>query len=175
MFGSRAEKAAEWDRLDDRFRMPLRSYFTRRVRNRGDAEDLTQEVFLRLARHPDRNRGETIAAYVFKIASCVLLDWRRQQMSHRSAAHQAWHEGPLPGALVESLTPERVVAAKQSLRDIEAGLSELSDRTREIFILSRIENIQHREIAQLHGISVSAVEKHVLKAASHLSAGLFER
>ena len=75
--------------------------------------------------------------------------------------------------LVEDRTPERVLVGKEALKDIEDGLAELSERTREIFLLSRMENVHHRDIAQLHGISISAVEKHVLKAVAHLSAKAF--
>lgn len=178
MFGGTRQELTEWDRLDSQFRTPLRAYFARRVGDRGEAEDLTQEVFLRLARHPDRHQGETIAAYIFKIASSVLQDWRRYQISRRAGAHDVLPENAeingVSRVLVEMCTPERVVAARQSLRDLEMSLSELSDRTREIFILSRLENVQHRDIAALHGISISAVEKHVVKAIAHLSARAFE-
>src|ERR1700761_3634171 len=64
--------------LDRRFRKPLIIYFRRRLVGRSeDAEDLTQEVFMRLARRPDRNNGETIEAYVFTIASNILSNWHR--------------------------------------------------------------------------------------------------
>lgn len=44
-------------------------------------------------------------------------------------------------------------------------LAKLDTRTREIFILSRLERMKHREIAAIYGVTVSAVEKHVAKAA----------
>ena len=50
------------------------------------------------------------------------------------------------------------------------ALPELGERTRDIFILARLENMQHREIAAMYGISVSAVEKSMLKAMAHLGA-----
>lgn len=175
--GEEVRRDAAWDDLDRRFRAPLTAYFLRRVQDRGDAEDLTQEVFIRLARRPDRNNGETLEAYVFKIASNVLADWGRSRVSRCITAHQSLGDISenviVPNILVEDRTPERVLVGKEALKDIEAALMELTPRTREIFLLSRMEHVHHREIARLHGISVSAVEKHVLKAVAHLSARAF--
>ncbi|MEI9992988.1 MAG: sigma-70 family RNA polymerase sigma factor [Rhizomicrobium sp.] len=165
---------AVWANLDRRFRAPLVAFFQRRVYDRTEAEDLTQEVFVRLTRRPDRHNGETIDAYVFKIAANVLIDWGRYRTSRRAAAHRTFsditEDVGIPSILVEDRTPERVLAGKDALQNIEDALAELSARTREIFLLSRMENVHHRDIANLHGISVSAVEKHVLKAVAHLSA-----
>jgi len=171
-------KDGTWPGLDRRFRSPLTAYFLRRVNDRSDAEDLTQEVFIRLARRPDQNGGETIEAYVFKIAASVLFDWGRYRTSRRMTAHRTLTDVSeniaLPPNLVEDRTPERVLAGKEALKDIEAALGELSERTREIFLLSRMENVHHRDIANLHGISISAVEKHVIRAVAHLSARAFK-
>jgi RNA polymerase sigma factor (sigma-70 family) len=163
-----------WRGLDQRYRVPLRSYFRRRVLDPTDAEDLTQEVFVRLAKRPDQHNGETIDAYVFKIAANVLTDWNRYRTSRRATAHRPISDQSefiaTPQSLVEDRDPERVLAGKDALKDIEDGLAELSERTREIFLLSRMENVHHRVIANLYGISISAVEKHVIKAVAHLSA-----
>ncbi len=44
--------------LDRSFRGPLVAYFMKRVNSRNEAEDLTQEVFIRLLNHPDKNNGQ---------------------------------------------------------------------------------------------------------------------
>jgi RNA polymerase sigma factor (sigma-70 family) len=166
-----------WKDLDHRFRAPLTAYFQRRVNDRGAAEDLTQEVFARLSRRPDQNNGQTLEAYVFKIASSVLVDWGRNRTSRRIGMHRniadITESATIPGALVEERTPHRVLEGKEALQDIQRALSQLSKQTREIFMLSRMEQVPHREVAQKYGISVSAVEKHIIKAIAHLSARAF--
>ena len=82
-------------------------------------------------------------------------------------------EGYAPG-LVEDVSPERVLLARETLAEVLGALAELEDRTRDIFILSRLENLPQREIAALYGISVSAVEKHVAKAVLFLASDLGE-
>ena len=170
------QEHALWAELDGRFRAPLFAYFLRRVQGRTEAEDLTQEVFVRLARHPDKPHGEAANAYVFMIAANLLKDRARHQHSHRTGAHwsltDVLESGAIAPPLVEDRTPERVFVARETLTHVMAALKELNERTRDIFILSRLENMHHRDIAALHGMSVSAVEKHVMKAVAYLGARL---
>jgi len=170
-----------WGTLDRRFRGPLRSFFVRRTKSLADAEDLTQEVFVRLIRNPDRHGGTSIEAYVFTIASSVLRDWKRSQLVRHGHAHVALLDASdapniseTPPALVEEKTPERVLIAKDALRGLEESLNQMSVRTRDIFLLSRVEHIPHREIANSFGISISAVEKHIIKAVEYLAARAFK-
>ena len=72
--------------------------------------------------------------------------------------------------LVEARSPERVLVGKQTIQDVLDALAELGERTRDVFILARLENVQHREIAAIYGISVSMVEKLMMKAMAHLGA-----
>ncbi|HEX4177640.1 MAG TPA: sigma-70 family RNA polymerase sigma factor [Rhizomicrobium sp.] len=157
--------------LSRRFRAPLMAYFLKRVHDRAEAEDLTQEAFVRLVRNPDRHDGAAIHAYVFTIAANLLRD-RARARAIRAGDHAPVHELPegyAPG-LVEDVSPERVLLARETLAEVLGALAELEDRTRDIFILSRLENLPQREIAALYGISVSAVEKHVIRAMAHLGA-----
>ena len=168
------EDSRLWAELDARFRMPLFAYFLRRVQDRAEAEDLTQEAFIRLTRHPDKPHGQGAQAYVFTIAANLLTDRARMQQSWKTKWHRSLADvldsGTITPNLVEDRTPERVLVARETLKDVLAALGELGERTRNIFILSRLENMHHRDIAALHGISVSAVEKHVIKALAHLGA-----
>ncbi len=159
--------------LDKRFRKPLCIYFRRRLPGRReDWEDLTQEVFVRLARRPDQNNGETIEAYVFKIASTVLADWRRSRFTRRSDAHDnldhVAESVTFPSNLIEDRSPERVLAGKEALQNLKNALAELDERTQNIFLLSRMEGMQQRDIASRLGVSVSTVEKDILKALTHI-------
>lgn len=159
--------------LDRRFRKSLSVYFRRRLAGRReDAEDLTQEVFIRLARRPDQNNGETLEAYVFKIASSVLSDWRRARVSRRSDTHVNLDDEIesviFPSILIEARSPERVLVGKEALQSLEKALAELNERTRNIFLLSRMDGLEHRAIALRLGVSVSTVEKDILKALVHI-------
>jgi RNA polymerase sigma factor (sigma-70 family) len=159
--------------LDERFRRPLMSYFLRRVGNHAEAEDLTQRVFVRLLGIRDLADIEHIEGYVFTTAGNLLND------RGRKAARQQEGGVPVPNhdlaqevafELVEDRSPERVLLGRESLSEVLKSLDQLGEKTRNIFILFRLENMKQREIAELYGIGQSTVEKHVMKATLYLAS-----
>ena len=152
--------------LSARYRLPLIAYFRRRVRSREEAEDLTQEVFLRLARRLDEEPIENPEAFLFRTAVNLLRDRSRRGKTLASHMEELTHRAEA----VEELSPERVVEGRQSLASVLRALDELDERTRDAFILHRLEGMRHAEIADLYGVSVSSVEKYLIKALAHLAA-----
>jgi RNA polymerase sigma factor (sigma-70 family) len=150
--------------LSARYRLPLIAYFQRRVRSREEAEDLTQEVFLRLSRRLDVEQVDNAEAFLFRTAVNLLRDRSRRGKTAASHMDELVHR-----AGVEELSPERVVASRQSLASVLRALDELDERTRDAFILHRLEGMRHTEIADLYGVSVSSVEKYIIKAIAHLA------
>ena len=64
----------------------------------------------------------------------------------------------------------RILESRQSLQTAVAALQTLPERTRDIFVLRRLEGHAYRDIANQFGISVSAVEKRMVRAVQHLVA-----
>lgn len=164
------DSTASVSRLDRRYRPALMSFFLRRLHDRAEAEDLTQEVLTRLAgggavelRRPD--------AYVFQVAANLLRDRRRREQVRADYRSQIEAQA-LERA--EMLGPERVVAGRQALGQVLAALQELPERTRAIFVLHRLEKLRKHEIAELFGLSVSGIDKQLLKAMTHLHQRLRE-
>lgn len=151
--------------MSQRFRPALIAFFLRRIRNHSEAEDLTQEVLLRVAQRGAAIDASRPDAYVFQIAANLLKDRGRRQRVR--AAYQAGFAAT-EGTWVEELDPARVLQAKQSLSTVLAALRELPERTRTIFVLFRLENMKQRDIADMLGISVRTVEQHVVRASVHL-------
>lgn len=158
--------------MDRRYRRPLISFFLRRVRDRTEAEDLTQLAFLRLMNALHRGDVDNSEAFLFTIASNLVRDHHRQSR-RRSVDTTVSVDADLIGALArefaEDRSPERVLIGRQSVAGVLRSLDELGERTRDIFILFKLENMKQREIAALYGISQSMVEKHVAKAVLHLA------
>jgi RNA polymerase sigma factor (sigma-70 family) len=158
--------------LGARFRRPLMTFFLRRVKDRSLAEDLTQDVLLKVVRASERGQIARADSYVFKVAINLLRDHRRRALRAGPAVFLPIEEdrdGQLENQLVEAISPERVLLSEESLADVLRSLEELGDLTREIFILFRLENMKQKDIAALYGIGQSTVEKHVVKAVVHLS------
>ncbi len=159
--------------LVHRYRRPLLAYFNRRVSGPAEAEDMVQDVFERVVRGFDAGMIENAEALLFRIAVNLLRD-RARRLQCRGI------ELPLPAdaiaefadALTEDLSPERVVMGERTLEEVQTALNELGERTRAMFLLYRLEHLKIREIAELYGVTVSAVEKQVAKALLHLTRRL---
>jgi RNA polymerase sigma-70 factor (ECF subfamily) len=141
------------------------SFFLRRVRDHAEAEDLTQDVFARLA--ASEQEIESPDAFVFQVAANLLRDRARIQKVRSDYLKQ---QAPFDGQDIEPLDPYRIVAGRDLLAVLLAGMDELPERTRDIFTLYRIENLDQSTIAQSYGISRSAVKKHVMRAMAYLMA-----
>jgi RNA polymerase sigma factor (sigma-70 family) len=162
--------------LDWNFRGPLIAYFLRRVRERSEAEDLTQEVFVRILNHSETVDPARAQAYVFTAAGNLLRD-RARRAAVRQTSTFSTLEDPaqtLSLDLVEEINAERVLVGRETLRQVLLALDGLSQRTRDIFVLYRIEKMKQHEIASLYGLSHGAVEKHLVKAMAYLTER-FER
>ncbi len=158
--------------LDARFRRLLMSFFLRRTQNDSAlAQDLTQETLLRVIVAHRASRIERPEGYIFAVAANLLRDQHRLRARFGSRVVVPVDDataGELERELVEDLSPERVVLGEESLDGVLRTLEELGERTRDIFILFRLERMKQKDIAALYGIGQSTVEKHVMRAVLHL-------
>ena len=154
------------DRLSRNYREVLRRYFVRRKLGDGEVDDATQDVFSRLARKGGLSELENVEAYLFETASSVAHDHFRRRAARRAAYHESYDESV--HALTD-LSPEEVHAGRRDMERLVEALKELPDRTRNAFMLARMEGLKHPEIARRLGVSVSSVEKYVIKATVHLA------
>jgi RNA polymerase sigma factor (sigma-70 family) len=148
----------------------LRRYFAKRV-PANDVDDLVQEVLLRMQTQGSSVPIQQPDRYLFTVASSVLKDQHRRLLVRHKSVHETLTDSHHP---IEELTPERVLLDQQALRMAVAAIAELPPRTRDVFVLHRFEEMSCSAIAQHLGISVSGVEKHVMKALNFLRARLNE-
>jgi RNA polymerase sigma factor (sigma-70 family) len=147
-------------------RPALVRFFRRRRTAPGEAEDLAQDVIVSTLARSNWASHEQAKGYVFRAAINRWRDRRRRQISHGTQIE--WNEESAR-ATGEAISPERVLMVEDELLRVVAALQELSERTRDIFMLHRLEHMTYPQIARSLSISVSAVEKHVIKALAHLS------
>ena len=150
--------------LAKRYRAALIAYFQRRRIPSDTAEDLTQEVFARLIKR-QLNGIESAEAYLFTTASSVIIDHARRAKVRCEGEHDPIEDFELESGVP---TPARVFAGKEALNRVAGILDELPDRTREIFVLSRLEGLTNTQLAVRYGISVSSIEKHMTRALAHI-------
>ncbi|MFT4253763.1 MAG: sigma-70 family RNA polymerase sigma factor [Caulobacter sp.] len=152
--------------LDRRYRPALMAFFMRRAASHSDAEDMTQELFAKLALTQAGRSMDNADAYIFQMAANLLRDRARRERvrSSYSAALRAAEPVDL-----EPLDPARVLMGRERLGEVSEALRELPERTRAIFLLFRLEGMKQAELAELYGMTTSGVQKHILKAMGHLT------
>jgi RNA polymerase sigma factor (sigma-70 family) len=150
----------------------LTRYFGRRVREAADVEDMVQDVFLRIAARDSTDTIEHLDGYVMRTASNVLTDRMRQRSTRRTDFHVAFNPD-LHGET--EFDADRILSGKEELNAAMAALLSLPERTRVVFLLRRLEGLKVRDIAAQLGVSVSAVEKHLVKAIQHLQTEMEKR
>jgi RNA polymerase sigma factor (sigma-70 family) len=144
---------------------PLKRYFARHGYSASDNEDLIQEVFLRLSKLNATTRIENPQAYTFQIAANVIRDRGRTLRARVRYSDQPLMDSDEPS---DEVDPERLLIARQSLAIVQSALMSLPPRTRAVFLLHRYDGLKYKEIANVLGIGVSSVEKHMMQALSHI-------
>lgn len=156
-------------------RADLVRFFTIRLKSAEAAEDLVQEIYLRIAAADPRTPVENPVGYLYRLGSNLMLD--RLRGERRSAARDAaWRETQRTalGAdeIADEPSAEDAVAARQRLATIVAALNDLPEQTRRVFRLHKFDGLSHTEVAARLGISRSGVEKHMIAALKHLARRL---
>lgn len=162
---SQCDEAQDLDQLTRRFRPVLMAFLLRRVRSHADAEDMTQEAFARLASQ-GRLEMRSPEGYLFQVAANLLRDRSRRlavRNAYRIDAAQRDERG------IDPLDPLRITGDRETLALLCAAVAELPERTRNIFLLYRLENVDRRVLADGYGISLSTVDRELARAMAALS------
>jgi RNA polymerase sigma factor (sigma-70 family) len=157
-------EAPRFEALVSRYRRPLLRFVQRRSVGIEDAEDLTQEVFMRLSQRFSRLHWGNPDGLVFTVASNALVDHERHQRSRQRGRHVEVD----PALPADEPSAETTLAGRERLAKLVAALDDLHPNARAVFVLCRFENLTQAEAAQRLNLSISAVEKHMMNALARL-------
>ncbi len=144
----------------------LRRFFSLRVRNPSDIPDLTQEVFLRMLRIPDRDAIRSPEAYLFTVA----LHVAQQHAMHVSTIPPSVQVEELLAQLPASPDADPVLQAhgEQCLEAFTRALERLSPKARATFVLHRQYGMTLKEISRELHISFPMAKKYLAKALQQI-------
>jgi len=166
-----------FETLLNRHRVPLLSYFVRMVRDRALAEDLTQEVFLRVYQARERYQPEArFTTWLYRIATNLALNAIRDRRCEPLAFMAPGSEDGQP-ALLERVPDARPTVEQQMLesdreRAIREAIECLPERQRAAVILHKYQEVDYRQIAQVLKVSESAVKSLLFRAYESLRVRL---
>lgn len=157
----------------------------RMVGNRGDAEDVAQEVFLKAYRGLSGFRGGSrFSTWLYAIASHHCLNHlaardSRARRAERSAGSPAGRRGEPPSALdrVADATPgpDAVLERRELRRMIQHELLQLAEHHRIVLILRDIQGMSYEAIAATLGVELGTVRSRLHRARMELKARLGPR
>ncbi len=147
----------------------LMRFFKRNSATRCEAEDLVQEVALKIIGRSSNAIILNEKAFSFEVARNVMRDYQKFRSIDKSNVDHVSHDELYISMPSMDPRQDRIAEGRQELAIVISALEELEDRTKDIFVLFKFEGMKHSEISELMGISVSAVEKHVAKAVAHLA------
>lgn len=138
----------------------LRGYLRKRL-PASEVDDVVQDIFVRLVRRGQGGEVQYPRRYLYQVALATLVDRHRHDKSRCGSLHCELLDAELPG---DELSPDRFLLAREGVRAARQVLAGLPERTREILIEVRIEGGSLKAVAARHGVTVSAVEKHLIRA-----------
>lgn len=132
----------------------IRNFIYYKCGDLQQAEDITQEAFIKLWDNCAKVFYNKAKSFLFTVANNAFLN----EVAHKKVVlkHQAvLHKDST------NITPEFVLEEQEFMIKLKKSISDLPIKQREVFLLSRIEKKKYKEIADIVGISVKAVEKRM--------------
>ncbi|VAV87017.1 hypothetical protein MNBD_ALPHA02-2331 [hydrothermal vent metagenome] len=150
---------AEITALYEDYNETLVRYLAIRLRNRQDAVEVAQEAYIRLIRRENLKDIDCFQSFLFRTATNISIDLQRQRA--RQAKNFASSRFLLGD--IDEITPERTLNARQKISALKEVLEDLPPKCREAFMLYKFNNLEHAEIAEKMGLSVSSVRKYIAR------------
>lgn len=157
---ARGEEAA-FRLLVERWESPVQAFLWRMTGSREEAEDLTQDTFVKVHAHARRYVPEgRFQSWLFRIAGNLVRSWARRRkivgwVRWDPSEHDRPGSGPAPDAGLE---------IDESSRQVQAALAGLPERQRQALVLRRYHELSQREIAEALGTTEGAVESLLIRA-----------
>lgn len=177
MLAVRRGDAESFDALLARHRAPLVNFFLRMVRDHALAEDLAQEVFLRVFRARERWKPDAkFTTWLYRIATNLALNALRDSKRTVPVAGAEGDDEDGGGGAANLADPapgadERMMLSERE-RIIRQAVSALPENQRAAVVLHKYQGVDYREIGRVLGVSESAVKSLLFRAYETLRARL---
>lgn len=143
-----------FDRLYEAHYNELYQYVFYSVSNPTQAEDLTQEVFVRALLAYEKFRGDSSEkTWLFAIARRVVIDWYRKKNREVLFDFTTWKQPPSNERL-----PDELAEATEDIRALYEGIQQLKANYRDVVILRSIQDLSIKETAEITGWNVTKVK-----------------
>ena len=166
------EDMTAFSELLRRYQSPVFNFIYRTISDYGEAEDLTQEVFLRVYTSAKRYKPlAKFTTYLFKIARNLCLNnLRKRRHFWLFSLDEIDKSAEIPAS--RGSRPDVICEKEETVTSVRKALATLSENQRMAVILQRFHNLSYEEIAKVMECSVSAVESLLFRAKQNLKTKL---
>ncbi|MEL7145071.1 MAG: sigma-70 family RNA polymerase sigma factor [Bacteroidota bacterium] len=148
---------------------PLRNFLYYQTGSQEMANDFAQEAFIKFWENMDRVSPGHEKGYLFTIARRLHFD----ELDRQKVRLKFQYRKRDTDLLMES-NPEHIYREEEFKERLEGAISRLTSNQRSIFLMSRIDKLMNKEIAELLNVSIKTVEKHMTNALKQLKGDLDE-
>jgi len=165
-----------FDELVSRYQVRLLNFIYRTVGDRERAEDLVQEVFIRIYRHLHRfDQSKKFSTWAYTIASNLAKNELRNRSRNPLVLFQTikrhWEADHRPLQFEDSSSRPDDLFRKRHLRElVEQSVSKLPEHHRVVFVLRELEGKTYEEIAEITGCNLGTVKSRLNRARNSFAA-----
>ena len=159
-----------FEELVDRYQGRLLNFIYRTIGDRDRAEDLVQEVFIRVYRHIGRfDRSKKFSTWIYTIASNLAKNELRNRSRNPLVLFQAikakFEDEDRPLQFEDTQSRPDDLFRKRHLREmVEQSVAKLPVHHREVFVLRELEGKSYEEIAEITGVNLGTVKSRLNRA-----------
>lgn len=158
-----------FQQIHKEYATPLRNFLYYKFGDLEVARDHTQEAFIRLWENCSKVVFEKVKNFLFTVGNRLFLD----DLDHQKVKLKFQHRQSMREDQQES-NPDFMYRQAEFKEDLERAISNLPEKQRAVFLLSRIDKLKNKEIADTLDISIKTVEKHIAGALQTLKSNLDE-
>ena len=164
--------------LVERHKLSVLNLCLRFTGNKEDADDLAQEVFIRVFQAaPNYEVKAAFTTWLYRITVNLCLNYqRRKKVLHffsldqsKNSPHQTQHKIPV---FADNEQPDTVFEKKEIQQMVQHAIQSLPENQKNVLILYRYHDLSYKEIAEVLHITVSAVESRLHRAKENLKKKL---
>lgn len=140
-----------------KYHQTILSYIMYKINHKSDAEDLAQDVFVRLLDYKPMLQESTVKCFLFTIARNIVIDYLRRYYKKQEITTYIYDT-----AIIHTSEPEENFIVKDLLTLEKNKLRAFSPQRKKVYVLSRFEEKNALEISEELQLSKRTVENHLL-------------
>ncbi len=173
MLRVKAGDNAAFDYLVQKFRRPLVGFMYRMAHNQAVAEELAQEVFLRVYRSRETYNAEAkFSTWLYRIATNLAVNWARDTRQERAGNVSLDEPDEETGLTIDvadkSMSAEEALLRRERLAAIRRHVEALPERQRMAVVMHKYQGMDYRQIGEVLKLSESATKSLLFRAYESL-------